>query len=171
MFFFLLVLVSFGTSVAKVDCRTPKGDRATNNSKAVKISVSRKGGNGTSNNWKPTATQDSTTRTPKGYASSMSKAAIHSGNPWGCAASLKLITAQPTPRMSTPIMDQIKKGTIVSFNEEDIRDIFAVLLLKDFGVSEEIKYSFTCMNVVFKYIDLNESVLFKLIPSNIWCRN
>ena len=74
--------------------------------------------------------------------------------------------------MSTPIMDQIKKGTIVSFNEEDIRDIFAVLLLKDFGVSEEIKYSFTCMNVVFKYIDLNESVLFKLIlPSNIWCRN
>ena len=119
MFFFLLVLVSFGTSVAKVDCRTPKGDRATNNSKAVKISVSRKGGNGTSNNWKPTATQDSTTRTPICYASSMSKAAIHSGTPRGCAASSNLITAQPTPRMSTP-MDRIKKGTIVSFNEDDI---------------------------------------------------
>ena len=88
----------------------------------------------------------------------MSKAAVHSGTPRGCAASSKLITAQPTPRMSTPIMDQIKKGTILSFNEEDIRDIFAVLSLKELGVSEEIKYSFTCMNVVFKYIDLNESV-------------
>ena len=40
-----------------------------------------------------------------------------------------------TPKMSTPIKDQnqIKKGTIVSFNEEDIRDIFVVLLLRDFG--------------------------------------
>ena len=39
-----------------------------------------------------------------------------------------------TPKMSTPIKDQnqIKKGTIVSFNEEDIRDIFVVLLLRDF---------------------------------------
>ena len=101
----------------------------------------------------------------------MSKAAIHSGTPRGCAASLKLITAQPTPRMSTPIIDQIKKATIVCFNEEDVRDIFAVLLLKDFGVSEEIKYSFTCINVVLKYMGLNESVLFKLIPSKIWCRN
>ena len=70
-----------------------------------------------------------------------------------------------TPRMSTPMKDQIeiKKDPVVSFNEEDVREIFVVLLLRDFG--RVVSQNWSTMLHVYKYCVQIQLTWMKLIPS------